>query len=367
MKTLIINSYAGSLTIAAQQEGAEIIGSYEDSGFGLPFQRLNFPGLDFKECTEQWPRQSLKDAIVLAHPPCSAFSVQNSGNYNIPDEERHKYSGIGAEAFQCTVKVLDYAMGHKAKAIAVESVRGALEGARAVHDGFASKYGYHVFRLLQNAKSFGVPQDRPRFWAIFVRKDLLKNFAVLNPKLMFRPKVVKDCLDYLHKPEQVDAKLVHDLQRLRDSLSKAQIDLDILEGSQGFGMMQSLVKRWFKAIGYDEAPMDREQLGRLCLSTFTTRQARVLDPNGSASTLLKDSWWLVGGRNLTAREYKKMMGFPATYKVPENLQSRLREFLSKGVCPPVARWIYRSIRHNLEDYAHTASRMICQPGHVLEV
>src|SRR5439155_6327803 len=147
-------------TIGTTAAGLPIRGSYEDAGFGLSLQMVNFPDLEFRATVDDWPdHQDLRRTIVLAHPPCSAFSRQTPKGR----------TGIQSDAFACTKRVLSYAMRRGAVAIAIESVQPALEGAKAVHDGYARRHGYHLYRVLQNAISFGVPQWRPRFWAVFVR------------------------------------------------------------------------------------------------------------------------------------------------------------------------------------------------------
>ena len=78
MKTLIINSYGGSLVLGAKAVGAEIIGSYEDHNFGLGIQQAIFDDIKFVAYRKDWKPQDLRDVFVIAHPPCSAFSVQNT-------------------------------------------------------------------------------------------------------------------------------------------------------------------------------------------------------------------------------------------------------------------------------------------------
>src|SRR5262249_50447367 len=78
--------------------------------------------------------------------------------------------GTETDAFECTRKVLKYAMSGNAAAIAVESVMGAMGGAWDVHDHLAEQGGYHVYRILKNSILFRVPQFRERFWCVFVGK-----------------------------------------------------------------------------------------------------------------------------------------------------------------------------------------------------
>src|SRR5215472_17685148 len=139
---LIINSYAGSLTIAATQLGLKIRGSYEDAGFGLRTQRLNFPDLRYVEVLP-WPKDDLSKTVVIAHPPCAAFSMQNMS--------QRQHMGVGTDAFEQHEVVMNYALGHGCRALAIESVLGTLAGGRQVHERLAKRYDYQVHRILQNA------------------------------------------------------------------------------------------------------------------------------------------------------------------------------------------------------------------------
>ena len=65
----------------------------------------------------------------------------------------------------------------------------------------------------------------------------------------------------------------------------------------------------------------------------------VLDPAAFVNTLLHASWWYCQGRLLTPGEYRALMGFPRDYLMPGKAEPKFREYLSKGVCPPVAAWL----------------------------
>src|SRR6267142_1576382 len=108
---LVINGYAGSLTVAASQLGLEILGSYEDSGHGLEIQRHNFPNLNYVE-KYPWPNLNLEGSLVIAHPPCAGFCAQN---VNAPS--RATTRGLDGTYFSQTKSVLEYSLA--AKAIAV--------------------------------------------------------------------------------------------------------------------------------------------------------------------------------------------------------------------------------------------------------
>ncbi len=337
MKVLAINTYAGSLLIGAQLAGAEIIGSLEDeAAFGLEIQKLNYkdivPVIEAR-ASKFWNQifPDLSDVVVVAHPPCSAFSVQNNSASK---------KGLGSEAFKCTENVLEFAMRGKAKAICIESVVPALEGAREVHDSYAKKFGYSLFRILQNAVTFGVPQDRERFWAIFVREDVaLAEFYVnVQPDV----KHVRDFLSPIGEvPEQIHLEYMAQRRKwFEQGIAEDRI-MEVCSGKNGPGQLNG------KIAGsklYDQ----------YALYKFRSRNIRLLDIDGWTNTLLSDSFWIVpngnDGRVCTIQEFCSFMGFPRDYKWTERMRRKaeFRAFLSKGVCPPVAAWVLENVRINLE-------------------
>jgi hypothetical protein len=67
------------------------------------------------------------------------------------------------------------------------------------------------------------------------------------------------------------------------------------------------------------------------------------------------------------------MGFPRDYKFPGTNYSptyyleRLREYLSRGVCPPVATWILGQVERHLDGNAEIRSIMrTIQPGGIAD-
>ena len=346
---LIINSYAGSLLIAAQQLRLNIIGSYEDAGYGMDIQRENFPDgvRSFVEKTKDWPKQDLSQAIVFAHPPCKAFSVQSG----------QARTGTNNKAFQCTIDVMDYAMGQKCKVLAIESVPLALEGAREAHDKYAAKHDYAVFRVLQNACTFALPQWRPRFWILFVRKDLYKRPWIFQHEPHGRTinELVEDTQAVASK-QTTNPQLEQALKWQKEALvaagfTSSQISR-FVSGKCGYGYLAAIIKKQTQA-----AEPLVEIMHQFCIdprrvkkdfrgTRFLTNVLRILDPNGMAGTVLYDSWWAIHGRIMTYEEYKGVMGFPHDYILPEKT---FREYLSHGVCPPVAKWLMGEVLANLSD------------------
>jgi len=381
LPVLIINSYAGSLTIATRQEGHRVVGSYEDGGYGLEIQRANFPALDYRPTVADWPvAQDLSQTLVIAHPPCAAFSQQN-----ITRAAR----GVDAVKFQQTRAVLEYAMRNQCAGLAVESVCGALEGARAVHDELAARHGYRVYRVLQNAVSFGVPQWRERFWAIFLPRQIdgLRLPPVPNDVRPLRT-VLQECgMTNAHDLARWDRQL-----RMLTRAAGPRWAARLAHGDLGHGSLvrplrAELARRGAPAPEYRPRSGGVHAAGSLCATahawccsehadsttTFLCRVARLLDPRGLAGAVLGDAWWVWAGqdmpdgasRPLYEEEYKRIMGFPADYDFSAVRPRLLRTYLSRGVCPPAARWVLQGLQASVEGRRRVP--VACEAGQTLDL
>jgi site-specific DNA-cytosine methylase len=353
LPVLIINSYAGSLVIAAKAQKHPIIGSYEDAGYGLEIQRANFPNLDYREQMAEWPNQKLNDAMVIAHPPCSCFS-QMTPRYM---RDQGNYFGVGADKFAATNGVLAYALRNQAMALAVESVPQTLEGARAVHDAVAKKYGYLLFRVLQNAWDLGVPQWRPRFWAIFIREDL--NSGDLRLELpVVKHRVLGDILEARLGDHDVAKDRHWDEQRSILNATERGLADKVLLGKFGYGIMARIWQRYWESKG-KKVSLEQTRAREFCVcGPFLSNGLRIMDPRKPAPTVLGNSWWMANGRNLSYVEHKRIMGFPDDYVWPGSTLKKHREFLSRGVCPPVAEWVLGTMQNNLSPRPTGAVKLV---------
>lgn len=345
MRTLIINTYAGSLLLGADAiKGAQIIGSYEDAGFGATVTKANrhrfaelAPGFHFVDSLKHWPDQDLTDTVILAHPPCAAFSQQNTSKTK---------RGVNTDAFECTRKVLKYGMSSNAAAIAIESVPGALTGAWDVYEEMSQAGGYHVYRILKNSILFGVPQFRERFWAVLVRRGLAADEMVwrLTPRWV----TVGSTIGHLQSRTEIeglDRTITKFVQKLvtEHGLDDAEIRaaaLSPIEGIRRIGFAKRVQERFFPGL-------DPKYVLRHYVSPFTSAQPSVLAPFGFAPVLLGSSLWVYEGRPVSKEGYCAIMGFPPDYVFPPDSHYGIRTYLSKGVCPPVATWILDNIRIHL--------------------
>ena len=389
IRTLCINTYAGSLMIGANaiKDDRHIDGSFEDSGFGAKIVYANRASFDqasddFTQANvyKDWPDWDLTDYIVLAHPPCAAFSQQNTSKAK---------RGTETDAFECTRKVLKYAMNANAAGIAVESVMGAMAGAWDVHEHLAEAGGYHLYRILKNSILFGVPQFRERFWCVFVRKGLAN--PALRLRLAPRFTTVESTLSVLaHRGTPVDdgaldRQMARYVKLLCEGPCRCGEHLDPprdvihgfpheeiwslgypprLEGHKREGFTARISPKFFPK-------EDPRAVCRIHVSPFTSAQPSNLAMGGFAPVLLGGSLWIYKGQALTNEQYKLIMGFPADYVFPPDRTHGVRTYLSKGVCPPVATWVLDCVRQHLGEAQGSpltnagAYDKVCLPGKIV--
>lgn len=375
MKTLIINSYAGSLTIGAHRTGLknDIIGSYEDANFGLDIQKANFPHLNFVEHLKDWPAQDLSETFVIAHPPCSAFSVQNCSP---------KARGVDSDAFKCTIKVVGYAAKNNAVAIAIESVMGALGGAWNTHQQLADENGYDLYRILQNGAMFGC-QWRERYWSVYVKKGAVPSNVmnlVLSPKWQTVGEAVAGREGGPSSGNQ-DVLLERQKAKLRDIAGLNEEEMNYLfDGSRNFGT------RALGAVLFDykyrtptSTAADKWEMFKKYIGGFASGTMCYLDPNGLAPVLMGGSHWYLNGRNVSEDAFSAIGGFPEGYVFPEaprNYRRQQRMYISKGVIPNVAAWIVEQVHAHLGETVPTPTglsttaaphyALTCEPNHIAD-
>jgi site-specific DNA-cytosine methylase len=340
VRVIAINSYAGSLLIAARMAGAEVLWSLEDHGYARETQRANFPGVPYR-AEPPWPDEDLADVPVIAHPPCAAFSVQNTGARQAASR------GVEGGHFKSTKAVVDYAVGRGSPAVMIESVPGAYEGTRGFYDGIAAASGYGVYRILQNAAAFGVPQWRPRFWCVLLRPDLAARPFVVHHRPEMR--TVAEILEGIDPDGPAVKAVVHDFDRTVRSLRAAGIADDeaaaLLRGEHGYGHLHRGLRAGFgvKLTTENRTATLKKYVG----ISFNSQIPHILDPTGSCATLIRTSIWIHNERPLPAAGYCRLMGYPDGYVFrPESERLAL---LSRGVVPAVAAWLLDTVRRHLED------------------
>lgn len=328
MNVLVINTYGGSLLLGAKTAKANVIATMEDCGFGSDLQALNFPKVPRYEQRADWPEKfstAWRDIDVIAHPPCSAFSSVNYSN------KKTITMGTTTSAFTCHQAVIDYALSHKARTLAIESVTGAYEGAHNVYETNAEKYGYRVNYIMLNSASFGVPQWRERVWIIYHQLPKRQAFRSM---LKSEWNTCKSILTPGATPADFFGRA--SLHRAWEGVRKT------IRPTWPTGNLVTVLGK-INDISRDDA---RAKFG---FSVYMNANPVLLDPNGFSPVLMQDGRLCVaearGGRALSIEEHCAIMGFPRDYKWGKQIK-KFRMYLSKGVCPPIATWIMRMIDKN---------------------
>lgn len=335
---LIINSYAGSLTVAADWLGLNILASMEDAGYALGTQKLNFPNLTYVDHLP-WPDPgySLENTVVIAHPPCAAFSNQSSNFKSLDNNKR----GVTSKHFDCTRRVIDYAGMNCAAALLIESVRGALEGAREFYDTYPQRYDFDVYRILQNACTFEVPQWRPRYWTVMIRRGMLPH-DILNIRHTRNYSSLAEALDGDYDNCEKNAYTEKYWQIMKDKLVKSGLYYSQIEelatGEWGFGPIDRTLGKVF-----DLDEIDTRK--RFNISGFDSHVFNVLDPRGVSPAVMCGYNWLWKGRPINVPELNIIAGFPPHYQFDKQREQKC--YLSKGVAPPVAAWLLNEVQQNL--------------------
>lgn len=324
-KVLVINTYGGSLLLAAKMAKMEVVASLEDVGFGSDIQALNFPKIPRYEKLADWPDRfpgaAWKDLIVIAHPPCSAFSNQNHTGVN--------RRGVGADAFACHKNVINYTLAAGCCALAIESVPGAYSAAE-VYEQLADQYGYKTTYVMLNAVSFGVPQWRPRLWILFHHAHPFH--VQLQPKY----KLLRDVLD----PDGTQIHLAGGPGAVKAVWERVR---PLVKKNWPTGNILAVLQ---KVYGYPRDESNYESIReRFNIRGFTTSHVVFVNPNDFAGVILYDKTFAIGKRLLNLEEYCAIMGFPSDYKWGKR-EKQFRMYLSKGVCPSIGAWILKMLERN---------------------
>ena len=339
---LVINTYAGSLLLGAVAAKVNIIATMEDSGYKSDLQELNFPKIPRYEKTEDWPEKfkaaAWRDIDVIAHPPCASFSTMAAAYKT--------QRGTDSDGFECHRRVINYALGHKCRSLAIESVIGAYDGGHTAYAELATKYGYRLTYIFLNSVSFGVPQWRPRVWVLFHHT---KRFNVeLKPNYVLLHKVLVPGPTPVNMLDKCMGKLYTDARKLLKGKHPVGHIYKVLRDRLGIESNMALRERFPEARGY------------------VSGHIRFLDGNGFSTTILGNTALAYRDRLVTLEEYCSIMGFPRTYKFGRH-QKLARTCLSQGVCPPVAAWIIKMMDRNASGWVGKATHSSSEFGEVIDL
>jgi hypothetical protein len=222
---------------------------------------------------------------------------------------------------------MEYALGHGARTLVIESVMGAYAAAHNDYEAAAVKYGYRVTYIMINSASCGVPQWRDRVWIAFHKT---KNF-----KVDFKPKYVTlgtifDAHGTECRPVETGVRVTW--ERLRGSIRK----------DWPTGPLPAVLEK-IHDIPHEPNFMGARQ--KFGIRSLVTNNVRLISEDEMSPVIMHATTLALGKRLLNVEEYCAIMGFPRDYKWGKQIK-KFRMYLSKGVCPPVATWIMKTVDKN---------------------
>jgi site-specific DNA-cytosine methylase len=346
MNVVTINTYGGSLLLGAKAARANILATMEDCGYGSDLQALNFPKVPRFEKTEDWPDRFIatpwRDIDVIAHPPCASFSIM-AGRYKTN-------RGTESDGFECHRRVMDYALGHRCRTLAIESVTGAYAGGKDAYEETAKRYGYRVNYIFLNAASFGVPQWRPRVWMLFHHVKTLR--IELRPHYVLAGEVLIG--GKVPVPDMLGGHGGH-VWNLWEQTKKS------LKGRKPTGHIFQALRELHGLESYEEV---RKKFPHAC--GYVSNHVRFIDPNWFSTTILGNTILVHNDKFVSTEEYCSLMGFPRNYEWGRRLRS-MRTYLSKGVCPPIATWILKMMDRNMRGWTGQFTHECAEFGGVIDL
>lgn len=289
---------AGGFTTGAEAAGVKVLWAANHWSAAVETHLSNHP--DVRHACQDlhqadWSTVPNHD-VLLASPACQGHSLARG-----TDRPHHDSCRSTAWA------VVSCAEARRPKAIVVENVQEFSHWSLYPSWCDAMKrLGYSLSATVMNAADHGVPQDRRRLFIIAVRG---KRALWVEPP----------------KREHIPASKIITSGAFTPWRTKCTNTVARVEAG-------------------------RRQHGDRFLVCYygTARGGRSLDrPLGTVTT--RDRWALVEGdgmRMLNVEEYRRAMGFPDSYRLPES-GTDAKRMLGNAVCPPVATAILRELKERL--------------------
>lgn len=167
-----VHIFAGGFTVGVKAAGFDVLAHLEDSGYGSPSARMNWPEMPIHVGgTDAWPLDSLRGRVdlVYCNPPCAVFSpmgiVTTRGEGAWRTDPR-----LG-----CWYSAFDVLPATEPAVWACESVPQVYTRGREMIDELtrrALSLNYSVVHLAEDAKWTGLPQSRKRFFLVCHRPEI---------------------------------------------------------------------------------------------------------------------------------------------------------------------------------------------------
>lgn len=185
-------SGAGGMSVGAEHAGIRVAIAVEQDRWAASTYRQNHPGTIVMQrdiCTvDSFPLEDIIDSeptVVFGGPPCQGFSTSNQRTRNSQNPNNW--------LFEHYVRLVGQIKPHW---IVFENVTGILETEGGM---FADKVvndfenlGYAVTTFVLNARDYGVPQNRSRFFAVASRQGVTISKPIKKRELVTVKEAIND-------------------------------------------------------------------------------------------------------------------------------------------------------------------------------
>ena len=322
--------FAGGFTVGVKNAGFNVRCHLEESDYGVETFKKNVKNIPVYDAVESWPLDDLAASspdFVYGNPPCAAWSVAGYTKHKGTDKWKTD------PRVACTERYFGLLAALEPIVWVWESVTQAWTKGREFVMLLAAKaasLGYSTTLVLHDAQYLGLPQVRKRFFMVChrVAVDLLPpDFdACLKP------------IDFLHGSKVGVASSGKSMIPIRRF--DAKMLAKVLPGER-------LTKFWMREIGgFDQSKWKRNSQGNVAGRPSFGHCRLPLDrPCGAVVGY--GMVHPVEHRWLSTEEMQLLSGFPSDYEFTPTRPSARASEIARGVCPPVAEWLAKSIRQSL--------------------
>lgn len=313
--------FAGGFSIGVESAGHEVLAHYEGKGaYGASSARLNWPDRPIHHPPAEWPVAEHRGRVgfVYANPPCAIFSSMGIATTRGEDAWRDD------PRTECWYDCFSLLEGLRPGALAVESVTQAYTTGRELIDELTKRallLGYSVTHLLLDAKWFGVPQSRKRFFFVAHRAPRLVGY-----------------LPNWAPPPTVGEALATAAADPGPSVPAPDRLLHLaLNTTPGHRLCRT----------FDQLYPDPELNAQGKVRGRPSFQDRRLDPNETMGAFAGDKCWHpVEPRKVGINEAKALCGYPLDFRLDGPLGGQ-PSLLARAVMPPVGAWLGRAVASTL--------------------
>lgn len=317
MKTRMIDLFSGigGIRIAFEENGAECVCSSEIDKYACETYYENFHDTPLGDVSKIGKKDLPEYDILAGGFPCQPFSL---GGF------RKGFEDARGTLFFEVARLLDEC---KPKAFLLENVQGLVNHDKGktlqTIEGILTNLEYDFKWKVMNAKDYGIPQNRSRWYCIGFRKDLGVEFSD-----SYKPSEYdNDRIFYFPQKEELKVTMKDIIEDQTDVCYRVS-DLAM------------------KNIGKYQNSYISSHISEYPLIAYEVRASRCSFRNDGISPCLTAKMGTGGnnvpivvsqGRKLTERECLRIMGFPEWYKISKNSSHSYKQLGNSVVVPVVSK------------------------------